>query len=375
MTTVAEPATASGGQPGSWRCGSARPVGYHRQDEDAEDAVRPLPGDPERDLRRRRACHLASRGRSVRRLDGAIPDGSRSGADRTTALLHVERYRPVGPRHDTGYRAACRIALRLPAVRGASGKDRSDAAALPRWRRAAAILVVIPYVLAMWIGFLGLVDLPAGFVGPGRSHVIDGSYGALIFIVIPAGFLAQVHPRSERVAGVQQIWVAALALAVAGLLATEYRYLALAAAVGFGGALLVALHADRGRFLRMRRGSPILGALAGLGTLPWLWLAWRMASNARGLLPPRDAETNRFHHWTAAGALAICVVLLVWLASAKTRGWCRLPAVTAAVAGSVYGLSSLLYPHDAGSGGRTWGGLTMTWCVIVAISALYKGNS
>lgn len=242
------------------------------------------------------------------------------------------------------------------------------------WRRVAAIGVVGVYLLLMWIGFLGLVDFPAGLIGPGHSHVIDGSYGTMTLIVIPAGFLAQVRLPPDRVAGVHQIWAAALALSIAGLLATEYRYLALAVVVALGGALLVGLQSQRRRFIHPARGFvPVLAGLTVLGMVPWLMHGLRMASNARALEPPRDAETNAFHHWTAAAALAVCVILLLALASAKIPGW-RLPAFTAALAGAVFGISSTLYPHDAGSAGRVWGVTAVMWCVVLVGAVLSEGS-
>ncbi len=251
---------------------------------------------------------------------------------------------------------------------GRSGKGLT-ATSVPVWRRRGAVLLVSLYVLMMWVGFLGLVDLPAGFVGPGRAHVVDGSYGALTLIIIPAGFLAQVRLGRERVAGVHQVWAATLALTVAGLLATEYRYLALAAVVFLGSILLVGLDINRRRFIHARRNfAPAFAVLTALAAGPSIGYALSTASNARALAPPRDAETNGFHHWTAATALAICVVILVGLGTTRAPGW-RVAAFSAAAAGAVWGMSSLLYPSDAGSGGKMWGALAVIWCTAVVVAA------
>jgi len=189
-------------------------------------------------------------------------------------------------------------------------------------------------------------------------------------IIIPVGFFAQTRLGGERVAGVHQLWAAALALGVAGLLATEFRYLALAAVVLLGSTLLVALEVNWRRFLYPRRDAALgLGVLAALGAGPWIAHALNMASHARALAPPRDAETNGFHHWTAASAPAICVVILLAVGAVRMPGW-RVVVYSVAASGAVYGISSLLFPTDAGSGGKIGGGLALAWCAAVAATAL-----
>ena len=98
-----------------------------------------------------------------------------------------------------------------------------------------------------------------------------------------------------------------------------------------------------------------------------------MISAQRRGLPPLDAESNGMHHWTVMAALALAVVGLAVLASLGTHGW-RIPAVSAALAALVWGLSSVRAPTAAGAEGSRWAIAAIAWALAV-LAATVSGRS
>jgi len=183
-------------------------------------------------------------------------------------------------------------------------------------------------------------------------------------VILPLGLLAQLRRPERRIAGLQQVALVGIALAIAGAAGREWGYLALAAGVAAACAALVALHPQRITFLAPgRRADPVMLAFAAVAVLPALGYAWRMASAQRHDLPPADAVTNGLHHWAVMTALGLLVLLLALLAALRTRGW-RIPATSASIAAAGWGISCLLAPESApGSEGHAWAWAAMIWAV------------
>jgi hypothetical protein len=220
--------------------------------------------------------------------------------------------------------------------------------------------------LTLNFGLIDFVDGFTGYVDEARNQVLDVGWGAVFGVVVPAGLLAQLHRPERRIAGVQQTALVATALALAGTLGEAWRYLALAGGVAVLGAALLALHPARSAFLaRGERVRPLVLVAAAVAALPCGIYAWRMASAQRRHLPPADAVTNGFHHWTVMAALALLVVALVVLAALGAPGW-RIPAVSASIAAGAWAISCLLAPADAaGSEGHTWAALVLVWAAAL----------
>jgi F0F1-type ATP synthase assembly protein I len=216
--------------------------------------------------------------------------------------------------------------------------------------------------LTLNFGLIDFVDGFTGYVDEARNQVLDVGWGGVFGVIVPAGLLAQLRRPERRIAGVQQTALVAAALAFAGVLGEAWRYLALAGGVGAVAAAVLALHPARAAFLaRGTRCRPAVLAAAAVAALPCAIYAWRMASAQRRHLPPADAVSNGFHHWTVMAALAVLVVALVVLAALGTPGW-RIPAVSASIAAGAWAISCLLAPADAaGSEGHTWAALALVW--------------
>jgi hypothetical protein len=177
-----------------------------------------------------------------------------------------------------------------------------DAPLAPFRRRVVFIISVILFVLLMWYLGFGLIDLLGGFF-PG-GNVLSGAYGALAGIIIPVGVMAQVRAPERKIAGIQQAALGVVALALAGLIATDFYpptreecdcglfYVSVLPMAAFV-ALLVRLHPARRQFLAGGSSpSRVLAGLAALAAVPWLLYAVQMAANQRAGLPPLDAGRN-----------------------------------------------------------------------------------
>jgi hypothetical protein len=258
-----------------------------------------------------------------------------------------------------------------------------DAPLAPLRRRVVFTISVILFVLLMWYLGFGLIDLLGGFF-PG-GNVLGGAYGALAGIIIPVGVMAQVRAPDRKIAGMQQAALGVLALALAGLIATDFYsptgeecdcglfYVSVLPMAAFV-ALLVRLHPARRRFLAGGgRPGRVLAGLAGLAAVPWLLYAVQMAANQRAALPPLDAGRNGYGGWTGASALAIGIVLVSILGSLRTEGW-RIPAWSAGAAALVWGLLSTTAPTAPGSGGQIGGTLAMIWGVLLIAAAEWEAR-
>jgi hypothetical protein len=239
-------------------------------------------------------------------------------------------------------------------------------------RSRALTFTALAVTHALWTANFGLVDLIdglTGFVDQSRNQVLDAGWGALFGVVLPAGLLAQLRRPEARIAGLQQIGVAVVALAAAATAGGEWRYLALVAGLSVALAGVLALHPARASFLH--RGDsirPRLAVLAAVAAVPCLVYAARMVAAQRRNDPPLDAVSNGLHHWTAMAAVALTAVLLVALAALGTRGW-RIPALSAALGMLALGVAGLSASSAAGGVGRGWACAAIAWAVAVGAAA------
>src|SRR6476620_4824869 len=212
------------------------------------------------------------------------------------------------------------------------------------WLKAVALVVALAS-LTINYGLIDLIDGYTGYIDQARNQVLDAGWGLVFGVVVPLGLLAQLRRPERRIAGIQQVAVVALALAMAGVAGGAWRYVALAAGVAGVGALLVARHPARATFFARGHLDVVMLALAAVAAVPCLGYAWRMASAQRHELPPADAVSNGLHHWSVMTALALLVPLLVLLCALRTMGW-RIPAVSASIAAGGLAISCLLAPDS-----------------------------
>ena len=248
----------------------------------------------------------------------------------------------------------------------------------PQTRRARRVAFAVwVTILSLLVGtlFIGLTVLTVGLWLADPSYaetnpVLDLGFFALGAVLIGAGFVSQVRAPERRIAGLQQAGIGLFALAVAGLLGNRVEPL-------WGGLILVgatvvalALHPAHGELLRRGAGlSAPLAALSLVAAIPAIVYAKHMLALARDAGPScfmgQCARGDRF---AEMAALAVAVVLVASLASARTGGW-RVPAWSAGAAAAILGLVSVALPDVTGSVGWAGGALAAAWGVMVVAAA------
>src|SRR4051812_41077063 len=98
------------------------------------------------------------------------------------------------------------------------------------WLKAVAVIGAVAS-LTINFGLIDLIDGFTGYVDQARNQVLDVGWGALFGLILPVGLLAQLRRPVRQIAGLQQTAVVALALAAAGVVSEQWRYLALAAGI------------------------------------------------------------------------------------------------------------------------------------------------
>src|SRR6476469_7707313 len=145
------------------------------------------------------------------------------------------------------------------------------------WLKGLALVFAL-VSLTINFGLIDLVDGFTGYVDQARNQVLDVGWGAVFGVILPLGLLSQLRRPERRIAGIQQTFVVALALALAGAAGRRPWYFALAAGIAAVATVLLALHPARDTFLaRGRRIEPTMLTLAAVAAAPALVYAWRMA--------------------------------------------------------------------------------------------------
>lgn len=206
----------------------------------------------------------------------------------------------------------------------------------------------------------------------GIHRVHDMGFGALYGVILAVGFAVQVWRPERTISAFFQILAVGLAAAIAGAWASR-AFALIGVFVVVAWVILLALHPSRSDILRpVREGSSwLLGGLAALGTIPWLWFASTAEKLQRNGLT-LDPHVN-MDHWTTMAAMAIGIVAVSWLSCLRLRGW-RISAWCAAVATFLYGLISIVYPARAGSEGTRWGLIAMAGGLVFIAAAEWEAR-
>lgn len=235
------------------------------------------------------------------------------------------------------------------------------------WVATASLLIVLVFagVTALTVG-IWLAD-------PGYEEtnpVLDLGFFALGAVLIGTGLVVQLRAPERHVAGIQQATIGLLALSVAGLIGDRVEPL-------WGGLVLLlatgvaaALHPARRELFRGgARPNAALAALALAAGVPAVLYAAAMLVLARESGPScflgQCARGDRF---AEVAALAVAIVLVTLLASARTAGW-RVSAWSAGLAAVVLGSTSVALPDVTGALGRPGGAIVATWGLLVIATA------
>ena len=239
-------------------------------------------------------------------------------------------------------------------------------------RRTAFRWTTIVLGVALGIGTFALVGLvSAWFVGGEREihRVHDLAWGALGGLLLALPMILQGWSPERRVALMQQIVLASVAVTVAGLLSDNLIMLVTLAIA----ALLIWLHPARGSLLARGPLHPGLAALAVVAAVPLVVYALGQTEIARAC-PPGDIDPHcQELHWTMMSALALGIPLVGLGAALRAPGW-RMVARIVAGAALVLGLASLVFPEHVSALDTAWAAVTIAGALAYAGMAEWAGR-
>ena len=242
-------------------------------------------------------------------------------------------------------------------------------------KRIAFKVVAGVFALAAFLGLFGIAVIFAWFdTDEGSIHrVHDMGFGVLFGVILTTGLLVQNWRPERKVSAFYQILDVALAMAIAGALATKGDGVLGGVVILAGYIILFALHPYRSALLRPEREgfSPVMLGLTIVGAVPLIGFALttaRLQRNGLSLDPHVKQD-----HWLLMSAMAIAIVLVAFLSSFKFRGW-RISAWSASAGLFLYGLISTVYPHKAGSEGTGWGIVAMAGGIVFAAAAAWEAR-
>jgi hypothetical protein len=229
----------------------------------------------------------------------------------------------------------------------------------------ALVVVLFTATTALTVG-LWLADPAYEETNP----IVDLGFFALGAVLVGGGLLTQLRAPERHLAGLQQAFLGVLALSVAGLLGDRVEPLWGGIVLLLAICLAVFLHPARGTLVRPgARLSASIAALSVVATVPALAFAAAMLDLARSAGPSCFAgQCARGDRFAEAAALAVAVVAVGFLASARTPGW-RLAAWSAGIAAAILGCASVALPDVEGSVGAVWGGVAVAWALLVVVAA------
>jgi len=224
------------------------------------------------------------------------------------------------------------------------------------------------FSLVFGVGLFGWIGLVGGWFMSGddqihRVHNIGASGVATgILVALPLLVLAW---RRDDIALLQMLGVAAIATAVGSILALDWVFLAYVAILAVPVVVLLAISRGWARFLARGEGlAPELLVLAIVAAVCWGAFAWTNAT-LQHTRPSSDPHVE-MHHYAGMAIMAIGLVLMLVLASLRTRGW-RIVAWLTALGSIVYGAASIAFPESPGSEGGGWGALAVVWGVAIVV--------
>jgi len=226
---------------------------------------------------------------------------------------------------------------------------------------------------ARWIAFYvlaALLTLLAGaemvnhiFMDTNSPHLIHSAGHLVVSALVFASIAIQLWSPRRRIAGVQQLIVLSIAVAVALALSAYFTEFVIAYLVI--GLLLAALHPARGSLLKLGANASVpmsvVAVAGGVGFAAYA-LGQAAVQRAIGLDPVHGA------HWSLMAAVTLIIPAVALLASARTDGW-RLPAYGAAAGAILLGVSSLLVPHEPSAFSTVGALAAVAWAVVLAAVA------
>jgi hypothetical protein len=202
----------------------------------------------------------------------------------------------------------------------------------------------------------------------GLHRVHDIAFGVAYGVLTATAFFALVSPRGRQTSMFWQIAAVAAAVIVASLVSADFGYAVIGVILLVALSILVALLPGRLRTLAEHLDiSPVLGAFVLLSAVPLVWAALTWATYQRDGSPPDPHVVQS--HWTTMASMALALLFVSALASARPRGW-RFTAWCASAGMVAYGIASIVFANFAGTGSPYPGSEGIRWGVVSVLGGI-----
>jgi len=129
--------------------------------------------------------------------------------------------------------------------------------------------------------------------------------------------------------------------------------------------LLVLLHPRVRELFRWPHLDWSMAGLTILAAIPWVVFALSQAEFAR-LNLPTDAHAQ-MEHWTRMAVFAVLMIVWGLLGATHLPGW-RITAWTVSYGSIIYGLQSLVFPHQVSAAPTVWAIAAAGWGVVYLVA-------
>jgi hypothetical protein len=217
----------------------------------------------------------------------------------------------------------------------------------------------------------GLVDLSVTW-SEDWPQALEAGWGLFATVIVGAAFLlVAVLPRAST-AGVSQLVIATLALAISAAASNEGRLFLLVAFLAVQTVLVAILLRAVGDVARFRtrsslRSRPVL-LVACAGAIPWFAYALHMWSLNRENRSDSDVTVG-IDHYSVQGALALSLAVLPLFAALREDARPFVP-LCVGLAAFYLGLVSLAWPSTPGGLGRAWSAVAIAWALALFAATL-----
>jgi hypothetical protein len=240
-----------------------------------------------------------------------------------------------------------------------------------RGSRRVAFRVVAFLFGAAALGALFGIGLVIGWFDTdegGIHRVHELGFGIAYGVLVGAAFFAMVGRRAVGSSLFLQVIAVALAVVVAAFASGDPGYAAIGAALIVAAAITLALYPARADVLHPHaRLSVPLASLAMAGAVPLVAFALTAARLQRDG-SSLDPHVNQ-SHWTTMASMALALVAVGLLASARITGW-RFTAWCAGLGVALYGLASMVFSRFPGSELPYAGSEGTGWGVVALVGGL-----
>jgi hypothetical protein len=237
-------------------------------------------------------------------------------------------------------------------------------------RRVAFTVAAVVFALGAAFGLFGVALIFGWFNneqgGIHRVHYLG--FGVLFGVILTTACLALLRRPEARPSALYQVAATAVALLIAALVSADPGGLLFAAIVAVAASILLALHPARSEVLHPAPNpSAVMGLVALAGAVPLVWFGLTAARLQRDG-PPADPHV-KMEHWAVMASMAFALVLVGFLAAARTRGW-RFTAWCAGLGAAVYGLASLVFHRFPGTNIPYAGSEGVGWGLVAIVGGL-----